>query len=371
MSYSGKRPSQSYGWQGAYQIRFRWNTFEEPGLQNFFHILDLFVAINQTGKAVLADFFPILRALPAWLSPAKRQAIEHHKMEKDIYKGHWMKAKHKILNKELSASSCIVGDLMQMQAEEGFSDDFAAYLTGAYLEAGSDTTSSELYAFAQAMLLYPEAQRKAQAELDAVVGEDRYPDLDDMQNLPYLRACIKETLRWMPTAPLGAVPHATTEDDYYEGYFIPRHTSVVLNTWAIHRDPERYPDPERFLPERYLGDDTNAADSAGQSDVTKRDHSGFGAGRRICLGTHVAERSMFLAMSRTLWALEFRPPKDANGRDILPKQDDFEQGLVVLPKVFGADVQVRSEKRARLVKQEWERAKQGLDGEGQYLVNPI
>jgi cytochrome P450 len=355
----------------AERARFRWKTFEEPGLQDFFHAFDWFTALNQTGGAALVDFFPVLRNIPAWLSSPKRQAIQHHKVELNIFKGHWMTAKQKILNKQLSANSCVVGDMMKMQEEEGFSDDFAAYQSGTYFEAGSDTTSSELYAFAQAMILYPEVQKKAQAELDAVVGEDRYPNLDDMPELPYIRACLKETLRWMPTALLGAAPHATTEDDYYKGYFIPRDTAVVLNAWAISRDPARHPRPERFEPERYLNDNCNSADSAGQADVSKRDHFAFGAGRRVCVGMHVADRSMLLGIARTLWAFDIRPVKDGNGREVLPKQDDFEQGFVVVPKVFGIDLKVRSEKKEKIIREEWESAKKGLDEQGQYLVNPV
>ncbi|KAF2733286.1 cytochrome P450 [Polyplosphaeria fusca] len=350
---------------------FRWKTFEERGLQHFFHLFDKFVALNKTGGAAFPDFFPILRYLPSWLSAAQRVASEHHKEEMEMFKGHWMTAKHKIQNKTLSAQSCAAGDLLQMQQEEGFSDEFAAYQTGTFFEAGSDTTSSELYAFAQAMVLYPEVQRRAQAELDSIVGDNRYPNMEDMPSLPYIRACIKETLRWMPTGTLGAAPHATTEDDYYQGYFIPRDSAVVLNVWAINRDSERHPNPARFEPERYLGDDLSAMDSAGHPDPTKRDHFTFGAGRRVCVGMHVAERSMFLAIATTLWAFDITPKKDSDGRPVLPKQDVFEQGFVTLPKVFEAEIKPRSEKRAAYIKEEWEQAKRGLDGEGQYLVNPI
>jgi cytochrome P450 len=70
-----------------------------------------------------------------------------------------------------------------------------AYTSGTLLEAGSDTTSSTLYAFVQAMLLYPEAQRKAQVQIDQVVGSARMPTMDDAPNLPYIRSIMKETLR--------------------------------------------------------------------------------------------------------------------------------------------------------------------------------
>ena len=83
--------------------------------------------------------------------------------------------------------------------------------------------------FMQAMILYPDAQNAAQEELDRVCG-GKMPTIDDAPNLPYIRAIIKETLRWIPTAILG-VPHSPTRDDEYMGYKIPKDSSIVTNIW--------------------------------------------------------------------------------------------------------------------------------------------
>lgn len=72
------------------------------------------------------------------------------------------------------------------------------------------------------MLLFPDVQRKVQGEIDRVVCPDRMRTMDDEQDLQYVRTCMKETLHWMPTTILGAVPHAVTQDDEYMGYLIPR-----------------------------------------------------------------------------------------------------------------------------------------------------
>lgn len=98
------------------------------------------------------------------------------------------------------------------------------------LEAGSDTTAATLVAFVQAMVLYPEAQKRAQEEIDRVVGQDRLPNMDDEMSLPFVRGCVKESLRWMPTNILG-VPHAVTKDDEYMGYNIPKGAGIVNNVW--------------------------------------------------------------------------------------------------------------------------------------------
>lgn len=81
-----------------------------------------------------------------------------------------------------------------------------------------------------AMALHQDAQKKAQAELDVVVGPDRLPDLNDMDKLPYIIAIIKESLRWHVPTPLG-LPHVTTSDDEYDGYLIPKGSIVLVNLW--------------------------------------------------------------------------------------------------------------------------------------------
>ena len=108
----------------------------------------------------------------------------------------------------------------------------AGYTSGSLLEAGSDTTAATLTAFVQAMIVFPEVQKIARQELDEVVGPDRMPTIEDMEKLHYIRCCVKETLRWMPTNILG-VPHAVTQDDEYMGYRIPKGAGVVLNVWFV------------------------------------------------------------------------------------------------------------------------------------------
>ena len=102
-------------------------------------------------------------------------------------------------------------------------------MSGSLLQAGSETTSAILVGFVQAMVIFPEVAKAAQAELDRVCG-DRLPDLNDVPNLPYIRGCIKESCRWMPTDVLG-VPHAVIRDDEYMGYRIPKNAAVIFNVW--------------------------------------------------------------------------------------------------------------------------------------------
>lgn len=346
---------------------FRWPTFTDVTMQALYHNLDNYIRLNLTGGAALADFYPILRYIPTFLSAAKIEAHQHQSHEIKLYTDIWLRAKSTILENEKGTRVCVCDEIVKVQQQEDFSEEYAAYIPGQLWEAGSDTTSTELYSFFQALLLYPEAQAKGQAEVDRVIGSHRMPTLDDMDQLPYVRACVKETLRWLPTAVLGALPHATTEDDIYEGYNIPKNSTVVLNVWAIHRDPVRHSDPERFVPDRYLGDKKSSQESSTSIDVSERDHFGFGSGRRICPGMSVADRSMLLGIARTFWAFDVKPKFDATGEPKVPVQDDFLPGFVVIPKYFDVAITPRSEERAKIVKREWESAQDDLGQDGQFL----
>lgn len=339
---------------------FGWRTptYEDDKMMQLFDGFSEFAAINQTGAAALIDFFPLLRKLPDFLLPTQRKAKELHKHEKALYLGHWLRAKQEV--EEKSIKPCFCAGMYEAQKKDGFSDDQAAYISGTLLEAGSDTTSSTLYAFVQAMLLFPDVQRKAHEEIDRVIGPDRLPVMEDLADLQYIRGCMKESLRWMPTTILGAVPHAVTQDDEYMGYLIPKGAGVMNNVWSIHMDPKRHPNPRIFDPSRYKDDYQSFGDAAANPDASKRDAFTFGAGRRICPGIHVAERSLFLGMSRVLWAFKIEPALDQDGKPILPDADRLTQGFVCMPEEFPARITPRSKERADRVLNEWKNAEKEL-----------
>lgn len=352
---------------------FGWRTptYEDPKMKQLFDGFSEFSDINQTGTAAIIDFFPFLGWLPEFLIPAQRKAKELHKNEKALYLSHWLQAKKEI--REGTINPCFCEGMFEAQKRDQFSDDQAAYISGTLLEAGSDTTSSTLYGFVQAMLVYPDVQRKAQAEIDRVIGPSRLPTMDDIDQLPYVRCCMKETLRWMPTTILGAVPHAVTQDDEYLGYVIPKNAGVLHNVWGIHTDPNRHPTPRRFNPDRYKGNDQSLGDAAANPDVSKRDVFTFGAGRRICPGIHVAERSLFLGMSRVLWAFDITPKLSEAGKPIVPDPDLLTQGFVCMPEPYQANITPRSKERADMVVREWDQAKRDcLDMESeQWKQSPV
>ncbi|KNG45206.1 cytochrome p450 [Stemphylium lycopersici] len=297
---------------------------------------------------------------------ANTQSICMHKDEKELYLGHWLDAKKAI--RDGIAKPCFCVDVLRAQDEEHFSDSLAAYMSGSLLEAGSDTTAAELIGFVQAMLLFPDIAKSAQEELDRVCGP-RLPTLDDWPNLPYINGCIKETLRWMPTAILG-MAHAAIRDDEYMGYRIPKGAGVIANVWAIHNDAKRHPDPRRFDPTRYANDQQSAIEAANNPDPSKRDNFVFGNGRRICQGMHIAERSLFFAISRMLWAFDFGLACDKQGREVIPDPTDLPGGFLVQPRAFPARITPREEKRCVVIREEWEKMRGLLDEEEQWRELP-
>ena len=186
------------------QMTFGWRTInnQDPKLKLLFESLDRFEHMSQTGFAAMVDFFPILQYLPGPLMPLKAFATKVYEDQKGLYIEHWLNVKNAI--KAGTSVPCLSVDLARLQDEEGFSDEQAAFIAGTSLEAGSETTSATLYAFVQAMVLFPEVQKKAQAQIEAVCG-DRLPEMEDSEKLPYIRCVMKETFRWLPAAVLGVV----------------------------------------------------------------------------------------------------------------------------------------------------------------------
>jgi cytochrome P450 len=179
------------------------------------------------------------------------------------------------------------------------------------------------------MLAYPETQSRAQAELDAIVGRERMPTFADYPHLPYIRAMVKEILRWRPAGPLAA-PHRSTEDDWYEGMFIPKGTICIPNVWGMNHDPEVYGEnAEHFDPGRYL-DEARSEVAPGPSDSKEEGHVSFGFGRRLCIGRHMANNSLFIDIAIMLWATKIERKKDSSGRLLPLDVDGFvDHGVVV------------------------------------------
>jgi cytochrome P450 len=261
-----------------------------------------------------------------------------------------------------------VETLFNEAAKYGLPKEELSGLTGNLFGAGADTSSSTLVSFVLACCAFPEAMEKAHAELDAVVGSRRSPHFDDQPQLPYINAFVKEVLRWRSVAIIGGQPHSPTQDDSYNGWLIPEGCWIQGNVWAIHHHEREFPEPDRFLPERYLEDHEYQRPFPGD-----RGYMTFGWGRRVCSGQALAEQGTWITVARLLWAFDIRKARDAaTGKEIAVDIFAFTNGLNMRPQPFKCNIQPRSDEVRETIVREGEQALidlKVLDGESKYRMS--
>lgn len=184
------------------------------------------------------------------------------------------------------------------------------------------------------MLKKPEVFSKATEELDRVVGRERWVTEDDIPNLPYVEAIVKETMRLHPVAPMLA-PRLSREDASVCGYNIPVGTRVLVSVWSIGRDPAVWDAPEDFVPERFIGS---------KIDIKGHDFEllPFGSGRRMCPGYSLGLKVIHVSLSNLLHGFVCKLP-DGMTTDQLSMEEifglstprKFPLQVVMKPKLLG------------------------------------
>ncbi|KIJ43303.1 hypothetical protein M422DRAFT_253505 [Sphaerobolus stellatus SS14] len=247
---------------------------EDPYLEVAERLLFAITEASAPG-AFLVDVLPFLRYVPAWVPGTRfqRKARVWKQYANDVLEVPYRTIKDAMVTG--TAEQCYVrSSLENTTLDKGHlnpQDEETIKHTAAVLYmAGTDTVAGSLKILLLAMALNPDVQRKAQRELDAVLGGSRLPEFDDRSQLPYIAALCKEILRWQPVVP-ASFPHATAKDDIVEGYFIPKGTIVFGNAWhMLHTEDNFGSNPDKFSPERFL-----------QSGVRDPSATGsFGFGRR-------------------------------------------------------------------------------------------
>ncbi|EEF27263.1 cytochrome P450, putative [Ricinus communis] len=206
---------------------------------------------------------------------------------------------------------------------------FKAYLTPDHIKAvlmnvfvgGTDTSAATVVWAMTFLMKNPIAMKKAQEEVRHIIGKKGFVDEEDTQQLVYLKAVIKETLRLQPTIPL-LVPRKSTQDCNLGGCEIPAHTVVYVNAWAIGRDPEVWENPEEFCPERFID---NPIDLKGQDFELIP----FGAGRRICPGIYIGLTTVELSLANLLYKFDWEMPAGMEKENL---DMDVNPGLAVHKK---------------------------------------
>ncbi|KAF9054666.1 cytochrome P450 [Panaeolus papilionaceus] len=293
----------------------------------------------------LVDHLPILKHIPAWFPGAEFQRVA--KRARDVVQEVTVTRTLDRVRKDLvngtQATSMVAELLGNIPLDSGAASRkeeelLIQYVAGVSYAAGADTTASSIAGFFLAMAMFPAAQKKAQQEIDTVTGNTRLPVFHDRDSMPYMEALILELMRWHPVAPL-AVPHISSRDDEYDGFFIPKGTVVIPNVWSILNDPEIFPDPSKFDPDRYLNNPSL------RSPV---EAGFFGYGRRLCPGRFFSNRNIFTVITAVLSVFDILPPLNEHG-DPLPLKYGATTGIVSYPNPFTCRIVPRSDAATKLI----------------------
>ncbi|THH15990.1 hypothetical protein EW146_g4568 [Bondarzewia mesenterica] len=312
----------------------------------------------------LVEIFPWLKYVPAWFPGASFQkTVKEWSNTLKVLQ----RTPFEFTKAQVAAGNAIPSVVSEYLDKDGpaSEDEVAIMRTAANIYgAGSDTvsfplfpykhtqlnilyvphqTTSAISTFFLAMTLFPNIQKRAQAEIDGILGTGRLPTLRDRENLPYIDAVVKEVLRWRPIFPL-AVAHrlSSANDDIYDGYLIPKGAIIIPNTWRFMRDPEVYKNPLEFNPLRFLPEDGSEPELNPHGFV-------FGYGRRICPGAHMADAVLFNTCSMVLALFNISKATDpATGSPIEPSTD-YEGEATRRPKEFPCVIKPRSKTAEQLI----------------------
>ncbi|KAK4481804.1 hypothetical protein RD792_012715 [Penstemon davidsonii] len=249
----------------------------------------------------LVDSFPFLK----WVDPQgiRRNTQEYLSKLINIVDGFVKERVHeKLLGKEKEPKD-LLDALLEHQGkgeEEELSEKNVTIIVLEMFLAGTETTSSTIQWGMSELLRNPNSLQKLKDELDQVIGRSRNVEESDLNKLPYLQAVVKETMRLYPSLPL-LLPRNAREDTKFMGYFIPKNTMVIVNAWAIHRDPNSWDDPLLFKPDRFIN---SKIDSKGQNFELIP----FGSGRRSCIGMFLGEKMVSLTLARLVQTFDWKLP---------------------------------------------------------------
>ncbi|XP_066995609.2 cytochrome P450 306a1 [Anabrus simplex] len=275
------------------------------------------------GVAGAINFLPFLRFLPKY-----QRTMEYLLSGKE--KSHQLYASM-IAEHNSEADDVIGAFLSEMKRRNDIGDEgFYTvpqfhHLLADLFGAGLDTTLTTLRWFILFMAQHPNVQARIHEELDEVLGK-RWPTLNDAPVLSYTQAAISETQRIRSVVPVG-IPHGTTQVTTIEGYRIPAGTMIIPLQWAVHMDPEVWPEPEEFRPERFLLSDGRY--------YKRENFIPFQTGKRVCVGEELAHMLLFLFGATILHQFQLSVPpgveldlRGENGITLTPKH----QCLVFTPR---------------------------------------
>ncbi|XP_055821446.1 probable (S)-N-methylcoclaurine 3'-hydroxylase isozyme 2 [Solanum dulcamara] len=261
---------------------------EDSGIRNL--VRGLVEAISAPN---ISDFYPILGKLDL---QGLREKARYVMTE---IRSNWESILEERRNNKESGSSR-QHDFLEALLDNGFTNDCIHQLFVELLSAGSDTSTSTIEWAMAELIKNVESMKKVQDELEIELSESDYPKESLLLQLSYVQACVKETLRLHPPAPL-LLPHSAIETCQVMSYTIPKDAQILVNVWAISRDPLIWEDPEMFRPQRFLSSDM---------DFKGNDFEflPFGAGRRICPGLPMAAIKIPLLLASLVHFFDWELP---------------------------------------------------------------
>ncbi|KAK9101257.1 hypothetical protein Scep_024687 [Stephania cephalantha] len=221
-------------------------------------------------------------------------------------------------------------DMLDVLLDNGFDDVQINVLFLETFGPGSETSSATIEWAIAELIRNPDKLAKVRQELDQVVGPTSQVKESHIPQLPYLQACMKETMRLHPAAPF-LLPHRAVETCQVMGYTIPKDYQLLVNAYAIQRDPNSWKEPSKFMPERFL-------ESEADYNGNYFDFIPFGSGRRICIGMPLATRTIPLIVSSLVhnfsWSLpDGKRPEELAMNEMLSLSLAIDPSLTIIPKV--------------------------------------
>ncbi|KAJ3695352.1 hypothetical protein LUZ60_000729 [Juncus effusus] len=284
--------------------------------QEFYELIA--ASIAETAKPNISDFLPFLRVLD--LQSRRRVATENlrrfYKFFDDV-----IDRRINISNTRNEKNKDLLDSLLELHADNKIERRVIRALITDIFIAGAHTSSVTIEWTMAELLRNPDTMLKVRTELQQTIGS-RHISESDINNLPYLQAVLKESMRLHPAAPL-LLPHKASETVNLTSHTIPKGAQLMVNIWAIARDPNVWPDPEVFKPERFLEKNF---------DFRGQDFSfvPFGSGRRACPGMPLATRMIPLILASLLNSAEWKLPDGMEPSDIdMTEEFGAAAGLVV------------------------------------------
>nr|QNN89151.1 cytochrome P450 [Achyranthes bidentata] len=252
------------------------------------------------GETNFADYFPILKRIDP--QGIRRRMTNNFQQMIDLFNPLIEKRLQCKRPSDSTEANDVLDVLLGINQEKTEEIEISQilYLLVDLFAAGTDTTSSTLEWAMAELLRNPEKLKKAHQELRETIGHEKSVQESDISHLPYLQAIVKETFRLHPAVPF-LVPRRVHSDVELSGFTVPKNAQVLVNVWAIGRDPNIWERPNSFEPERFLGSEI---------DVKGRNFEliPFGAGRRLCPGSPLAIRMLHLMLGSLIhgfdWKLE-------------------------------------------------------------------